>query len=63
MNDKPAPFHSYTPREGHRLAHDPFNAIVGPRPVGWIGVTAHGAGFFGADQATTNVPSTRLRIA
>ncbi|MBA4284424.1 MAG: Asp/Glu/hydantoin racemase [Xanthomonadaceae bacterium] len=29
-------FHSYQPREGHRLAHDPFNAIVGPRPIGWI---------------------------
>ena len=29
-------FHFYEPREGHRLAHDPFNAIVGPRPIGWI---------------------------
>jgi flavin reductase (DIM6/NTAB) family NADH-FMN oxidoreductase RutF len=29
--------HSYTPADGHRLAHDPFNAIVGPRPIGWIG--------------------------
>lgn len=29
-------FHSYVPREGHRLPHDPFNAIVGPRPIGWI---------------------------
>ena len=23
--------HSYEPRNGHRLPHDPFNAIVGPR--------------------------------
>ena len=29
-------FHSYTPRQGHGLPHDPFNAIVGPRPIGWI---------------------------
>ena len=30
------PFHSYAPREGHGLAHDPLNAIVAPRPIGWI---------------------------
>jgi flavin reductase (DIM6/NTAB) family NADH-FMN oxidoreductase RutF len=29
-------FHFYEPRTGHGLAHDPFNAIVGPRPIGWI---------------------------
>jgi flavin reductase (DIM6/NTAB) family NADH-FMN oxidoreductase RutF len=28
--------HFYEPRLGHGLAHDPFNAIVGPRPIGWI---------------------------
>jgi len=28
--------YSYEPRLGHGLAHDPFNAIVGPRPIGWI---------------------------
>jgi flavin reductase (DIM6/NTAB) family NADH-FMN oxidoreductase RutF len=33
MSDK---FHSYEPRLGHGLKHDPFNAIVGPRPIGWI---------------------------
>jgi flavin reductase (DIM6/NTAB) family NADH-FMN oxidoreductase RutF len=31
-----ADFHSYEPRDGHGLAHDPFNSIVGPRPIGWI---------------------------
>ncbi|QNP47269.1 flavin reductase family protein [Diaphorobacter aerolatus] len=36
-------FHSYLPREGHGLPHDPFNAIVGPRPIGWIS-TRSGAG-------------------
>lgn len=28
--------HYYEPRNGHGLPHDPFNAIVGPRPIGWI---------------------------
>ena len=28
--------HFYEPRHGHGLSHDPFNAIVGPRPIGWI---------------------------
>lgn len=31
------PEHFYRPSEGHRLPHDPFNAIVAPRPIGWIG--------------------------
>jgi len=29
--------HFYRPSEGHRLPHDPFKAIVAPRPIGWIG--------------------------
>lgn len=29
-------FHFYEPASGHGLRHDPFNAIVGPRPIGWI---------------------------
>ncbi len=28
--------HSYEPAQGHGLRHDPFNAIIGPRPIGWI---------------------------
>jgi flavin reductase (DIM6/NTAB) family NADH-FMN oxidoreductase RutF len=28
--------HFYEPRDGHGLPHDPFNAIVGPRPIGWV---------------------------
>jgi flavin reductase (DIM6/NTAB) family NADH-FMN oxidoreductase RutF len=28
--------HVYEPAKGHGLAHDPFNAIVGPRPIGWV---------------------------
>lgn len=26
----------YEPRRGHGLAHDPFKAILAPRPIGWI---------------------------
>jgi flavin reductase (DIM6/NTAB) family NADH-FMN oxidoreductase RutF len=33
MNDS---IHFYEPKLGHGLPHDPFNAIVGPRPIGWI---------------------------
>ena len=29
--------HFYRPADGHGLAHDPFNSIVAPRPIGWIG--------------------------
>ena len=28
--------YSFDPAEGHGLLHDPFNAIVAPRPIGWI---------------------------
>src|SRR3978361_2547286 len=28
--------HFYEPAKGHGLPHDPFNAIVAPRPIGWI---------------------------
>lgn len=28
--------HFYEPKDGHRLAHDPFKAIIAPRPIGWI---------------------------
>lgn len=28
--------HYYEPSQGHRLPHDPLNAIIGPRPIGWI---------------------------
>lgn len=30
------PRHFYEPRNGHRLPHDPFKAIIAPRPVGWV---------------------------
>lgn len=34
--------HFYRPGEGTGLAHDPFNAIVGPRPIGWISTRSRG---------------------
>ncbi len=27
----------YRPEDGHRLPHNPFNAIITPRPIAWIG--------------------------
>ncbi len=30
----------YRPEDGHGLAHDPFKAIVAPRPIGWISTRA-----------------------
>lgn len=30
------PTHFFDPAEGHRLAHDPFKAIIAPRIIGWI---------------------------
>lgn len=32
----------YCPENGHGLPHNPFNAIVSPRPIGWI--STRGAG-------------------
>ena len=34
--------HFYEPQAGHRLPHDPFNAIVAPRPIGWISTVGAG---------------------
>ena len=35
--------HIYEPAQGHGLAHDPFNALVAPRPIGWVStVSAEG---------------------
>ena len=28
--------YTYEPASGHGLEHDPFIAIVAPRPIGWI---------------------------
>ena len=33
-------WHFYEPAVGHGLPHDPLNAIVAPRPIGWISTTS-----------------------
>ena len=35
-------WHSYEPVSGHRLPHDPLNAIVAPRPIGWVSTLSAG---------------------
>lgn len=30
-------YHSYEPKNGHGLKHNPIGSIVGPRVIGWIG--------------------------
>ena len=32
----PTSRHFYRPEDGHGLAHDPFNSIIAPRPIGWV---------------------------
>ena len=32
----PRDFHYYEPSKGHGLSHNPLNALVAPRPIGWI---------------------------
>lgn len=34
----------YQPKNGHGLPHNPFNAIVAPRPIGWIGTRGASGG-------------------
>lgn len=34
--------HFYEPATGHGLPHDPFKAIVAPRPIGWISTLSPG---------------------
>ncbi len=34
-------FHSYAPDEGHGLKHNPFKALIAPRPIGWISTVSN----------------------
>ena len=34
----------YRPDQGHGLAHNPFKAVVSPRPIGWISTRMKGVG-------------------
>jgi len=42
LSSSPMSMHYYEPRHGHGLKHDPFNSIVAPRPIGWIGSSSEG---------------------
>ncbi|MCC7548739.1 MAG: flavin reductase family protein [Burkholderiales bacterium] len=37
-----ADLHFYEPGKGHGLRHNPFKAIVAPRPIGWISTRSAG---------------------
>ena len=30
----------YEPANGHGLPHNPFNAVITPRPIGWVSTRA-----------------------
>ncbi len=32
----------YRPEDGHGLPHNPFNAVITPRPIGWISTRGEG---------------------
>jgi len=34
----------YRPEDGHGLPHNPFNALIVPRPIGWISTRGAGGG-------------------
>jgi flavin reductase (DIM6/NTAB) family NADH-FMN oxidoreductase RutF len=36
MQMLPSEYYTYEPCKGHGLKYNPFNAIIGPRPIGWI---------------------------
>ena len=43
MLERNRSFRFYQPELGHDLPHDPFKAIIAPRPIGWIStVDEHG---------------------
>lgn len=37
-------YHYYEPERGHGLRHNPLNAIIAPRPIGWIGTKGRDGG-------------------
>ena len=34
-------YYFYEPSQGHGLAHNPFNSIIAPRPIGWISTVGY----------------------
>src|SRR5260221_8459299 len=46
----------------HGLAHDPFKAIVAPRPIGWIGTKGRDSSFNLSPYSFFNAVSDRPKI-
>ncbi|MHA6729501.1 flavin reductase family protein [Devosia sp. A369] len=44
MSEPEHDWHFYQPVDGHGLRYDPLNAIVGPRPIGWISTVDEAGG-------------------
>jgi flavin reductase (DIM6/NTAB) family NADH-FMN oxidoreductase RutF len=49
----------YEPSKGHGLPHDPFKAIVAPRPIGWISTMSRSGAVNLAPYSFFNAFSTR----
>jgi flavin reductase (DIM6/NTAB) family NADH-FMN oxidoreductase RutF len=45
MPEKAGDYYYYEPAAGHGLPYNPFNAIIGPRPIGWIATRGADGGF------------------
>ena len=53
----------YRPSESHGLPHDPFKAIVSPRPIGWISTRGASGSVNLAPFSFFNAFSTSLGLA
>jgi flavin reductase (DIM6/NTAB) family NADH-FMN oxidoreductase RutF len=51
-----------TASNGHGLTHDPFKAIVAPRPIGWIGTQGRDGSFNLSPYSFFNAVSDRPKI-
>lgn len=51
-----------TESNGHGLAHDPFKAIVAPRPIGWIGTKGRDGSYNLSPYSFFNAVSDRPKI-
>lgn len=52
----------FEPAKGHGLPHDPFKAIVAPRPIGWISTVSADGSFNLAPYSFFNAISTHPHI-
>jgi flavin reductase (DIM6/NTAB) family NADH-FMN oxidoreductase RutF len=51
-----------TDENNHDMAHDPFKAIVAPRPIGWIGTKGRDGSFNLSPYSFFNIVSDRPKI-